>query len=143
MLAAGAGACPSALHRGLGVEQGSHKDPCVGTPPSSSDSGCCAPAFGCEGKDVAIWARFTPCDGPLVGCHWGHPLQGDAVRGLLSHHTCPKDTYPSPFQMDMHDETYSMPDDVFESPPLSATCLRMHHVGEDARVSPEVEQPTP
>ncbi|NWQ58783.1 RHDF2 protein, partial [Neopipo cinnamomea] len=33
--------------------------------------------------------------------------------------------------------TYSMPDDVFESPPLSATYLRMHHVGEDARVSPE------
>ncbi|KAJ7402429.1 Inactive rhomboid protein 1 [Pitangus sulphuratus] len=44
--------------------------------------------------------------------------------------------------MDMHDETYSMPDDVFESPPLSATYLRMHHVGEDARVSPEMEQPT-
>ncbi|NXS45954.1 RHDF2 protein, partial [Balaeniceps rex] len=33
--------------------------------------------------------------------------------------------------------TYSMPDDVFESPPLSATYLRMHPVGEDARVSPE------
>ncbi|XP_010119154.1 PREDICTED: inactive rhomboid protein 2-like, partial [Chlamydotis macqueenii] len=45
-------------------------------------------------------------------------------------------------KMDMHDETYSMPDDVFESPPLSATYLRMHAVGEDARVSPEVEQPT-
>ncbi|NXO63163.1 RHDF2 protein, partial [Phainopepla nitens] len=40
-------------------------------------------------------------------------------------------------------DTYSMPDDVFESPPLSATYLRMHQVGEDARVSPEVEQPTP
>uniref|UniRef100_A0A8D0FIC9 Inactive rhomboid protein n=1 Tax=Strix occidentalis caurina TaxID=311401 RepID=A0A8D0FIC9_STROC len=39
--------------------------------------------------------------------------------------------------------TYSMPDDVFESPPLSATYLRMHPAGEDARVSPEVEQPTP
>lgn len=48
----------------------------------------------------------------------------------------------SSFQMDMHDETYSMPDDVFESPPLSATYLRMHPVGDDARVSPEVEQPT-
>lgn len=45
--------------------------------------------------------------------------------------------------MGMHDETYSMPDDVFESPPLSATYLRMHQVAEDARVSPEVEQPTP
>ncbi|NXG55913.1 RHDF2 protein, partial [Hemiprocne comata] len=33
--------------------------------------------------------------------------------------------------------TYSMPDDVFESPPLSATYLRMHPVGEDARLSPE------
>ncbi|NWR54356.1 RHDF2 protein, partial [Bucorvus abyssinicus] len=33
--------------------------------------------------------------------------------------------------------TYSIPDDVFESPPLSATYLRMHPVGEDARVSPE------
>ncbi|NWX49915.1 RHDF2 protein, partial [Steatornis caripensis] len=33
--------------------------------------------------------------------------------------------------------TYSMPDDVFESPPLSATYLRMHPVGEDARASPE------
>ncbi|KAM9515565.1 inactive rhomboid protein 2 [Guaruba guarouba] len=55
------------------------------------------------------------------------------------------DTLDSSFfsKMDMHDETYSMPDDVFESPPLSATCLRMHSVGEDARVSPEVEQPTP
>uniref|UniRef100_A0A8B9FF21 Inactive rhomboid protein n=1 Tax=Amazona collaria TaxID=241587 RepID=A0A8B9FF21_9PSIT len=55
------------------------------------------------------------------------------------------DTLDSSFfsKMDMHDETYSMPDDVFESPPLSATCLRMHPVGEDARVSPEVEQPTP
>ncbi|XP_075575753.1 inactive rhomboid protein 2 [Pelecanus crispus] len=29
--------------------------------------------------------------------------------------------------------TYSMPDDVFESPPLSATYLRMHPVGEDAK----------
>jgi len=45
--------------------------------------------------------------------------------------------------MDMHDEMYSMPDDVFESPPLSATYLQMHPVGEDAQVSPEVEQPTP
>ncbi|NWY67453.1 RHDF2 protein, partial [Erithacus rubecula] len=36
-----------------------------------------------------------------------------------------------------HVPTYSMPDDVFESPPLSATYLRMHQVGEDARVSPE------
>lgn len=54
-----------------------------------------------------------------------------------------KGTYPSSFQMGMHDETYSMPDDVFESPPLSATYLRMHQVAEDARVSPEVEQPTP
>ncbi|KAM4890403.1 inactive rhomboid protein 2 isoform 2-T2 [Sylvia borin] len=55
------------------------------------------------------------------------------------------DTLDSSFfsKMDMHDETYSMPDDVFESPPLSATYLRMHQVGEDARVSPEVEQPTP
>ncbi|NXP85345.1 RHDF2 protein, partial [Passerina amoena] len=33
--------------------------------------------------------------------------------------------------------TYSMPDDVFESPPLSATYLRMHQVSEEARVSPE------
>ncbi|NXJ10469.1 RHDF2 protein, partial [Odontophorus gujanensis] len=33
--------------------------------------------------------------------------------------------------------TYSMPDDVFESPPLSATYLRMHSVGEDIRASPE------
>lgn len=46
-----------------------------------------------------------------------------------------------PLQMDLHDETYSMPDDVFESPPLSATYLRMHSVGEDARASPEGEQP--
>ncbi|XP_042658601.1 inactive rhomboid protein 2 isoform X2 [Tyto alba] len=55
------------------------------------------------------------------------------------------DTLDSSFfsKMDMHDETYSMPDDVFESPPLSATYLRMHPAGEDARVSPEVEQPTP
>ncbi|XP_051491022.1 inactive rhomboid protein 2 [Apus apus] len=55
------------------------------------------------------------------------------------------DTLDSSFfsKMDMHDETYSMPDDVFESPPLSATYLRMHPVGEDARLSPEVEQPTP
>ncbi|XP_062361946.1 inactive rhomboid protein 2 isoform X2 [Cinclus cinclus] len=55
------------------------------------------------------------------------------------------DTLDSSFfsKMDMHDETYSMPDDVFESPPLSATYLRMHQVGEDAKVSPEVEQPTP
>ncbi|KAM6194054.1 LOW QUALITY PROTEIN: inactive rhomboid protein 2 [Sarcoramphus papa] len=55
------------------------------------------------------------------------------------------DTLDSSFfsKMDMHDETYSMPDDVFESPPLSATYLRMHPVGEDAGVSPEVEQPTP
>ncbi|XP_010142189.1 PREDICTED: inactive rhomboid protein 2-like, partial [Buceros rhinoceros silvestris] len=55
------------------------------------------------------------------------------------------DTLDSSFfsKMDMHDETYSIPDDVFESPPLSATYLRMHPVGEDARVSPEVEQPTP
>ncbi|NWU58594.1 RHDF2 protein, partial [Dromas ardeola] len=30
--------------------------------------------------------------------------------------------------------TYSMPDDVFESPPLSATYLRMQPVGEDARM---------
>lgn len=52
----------------------------------------------------------------------------------LTHHTCP-------LQMDLHDETYSMPDDVFESPPLSATYLRMHSVGEDARASPEGEQP--
>ncbi|OXB81148.1 UNVERIFIED_CONTAM: hypothetical protein H355_005078 [Colinus virginianus] len=43
-------------------------------------------------------------------------------------------------RMDTHDETYSMPDDVFESPPLSATYLRMHSVGEDIRASPEVEQ---
>ncbi|XP_074745169.1 inactive rhomboid protein 2 [Strix uralensis] len=57
----------------------------------------------------------------------------------------PADTLDSSFfsKMDMHDETYSMPDDVFESPPLSATYLRMHPAGEDARVSPEVEQPTP
>ncbi|XP_077044388.1 inactive rhomboid protein 2 isoform X3 [Agelaius phoeniceus] len=55
------------------------------------------------------------------------------------------DTLDSSFfsKMDMHDETYSMPDDVFESPPLSATYLRMHQVAEEARVSPEVEQPTP
>ncbi|KAM4762148.1 inactive rhomboid protein 2 isoform 2-T2 [Cyanocitta cristata] len=55
------------------------------------------------------------------------------------------DTLDSSFfsKMGMHDETYSMPDDVFESPPLSATYLRMHQVAEDARVSPEVEQPTP
>ncbi|XP_074778275.1 inactive rhomboid protein 2 isoform X2 [Athene noctua] len=57
----------------------------------------------------------------------------------------PVDTLDSSFfsKMDMHDETYSMPDDVFESPPLSATYLRMHPAGEDARASPEVEQPTP
>ncbi|XP_069728547.1 inactive rhomboid protein 2 [Phaenicophaeus curvirostris] len=55
------------------------------------------------------------------------------------------DTLDSSFfsKMDMPDETYSMADDVFESPPLSATYLRMHPVGEDARTSPEVEQPTP
>nr|XP_026653285.1 inactive rhomboid protein 2 [Zonotrichia albicollis] len=55
------------------------------------------------------------------------------------------DTLDSSFfsKMDMHDETYSMPDDVFESPPLSATYLRMHQVAEEARVSPEVEQPIP
>uniref|UniRef100_A0A8C3BU36 Inactive rhomboid protein n=1 Tax=Cairina moschata TaxID=8855 RepID=A0A8C3BU36_CAIMO len=53
------------------------------------------------------------------------------------------DTLDSSFfsKMDLHDETYSMPDDVFESPPLSATYLRMHSVGEDARASPEGEQP--
>uniref|UniRef100_A0A8C6J2C9 Inactive rhomboid protein n=1 Tax=Melopsittacus undulatus TaxID=13146 RepID=A0A8C6J2C9_MELUD len=62
--------------------------------------------------------------------------------------------YPSFMDEDMVDaadtldssffsKTYSMPDDVFESPPLSATYLRMHPVGEDARVSPEVEQLTP
>ncbi|XP_046758081.1 inactive rhomboid protein 2 isoform X3 [Gallus gallus] len=52
------------------------------------------------------------------------------------------DTLDSSFfsKMDTHDETYSMPDDVFESPPLSATYLRMHSVGEDVRASPEVEQ---
>ncbi|XP_035426448.1 inactive rhomboid protein 2 isoform X3 [Cygnus atratus] len=53
------------------------------------------------------------------------------------------DTLDSSFfsKMDLHDETYSMPDDVFESPPLSATYLRMHSVGEDVRASPESEQP--
>ncbi|XP_066836167.1 inactive rhomboid protein 2 isoform X1 [Anser cygnoides] len=53
------------------------------------------------------------------------------------------DTLDSSFfsKMDLHDETYSMPDDVFESPPLSATYLRMHSVGEDVRASPEGEQP--
>ncbi|KAM9177465.1 inactive rhomboid protein 2 [Mergus octosetaceus] len=53
------------------------------------------------------------------------------------------DTLDSSFfsKMDLHDETYSMPDDVFESPPLSATYLRMHSVGEDTRASPEGEQP--
>ncbi|XP_072207922.1 inactive rhomboid protein 2 isoform X1 [Excalfactoria chinensis] len=52
------------------------------------------------------------------------------------------DTLDSSFfsKMDTHDEMYSMPDDVFESPPLSATYLRMHSVGEDVRASPEVEQ---
>ncbi|KAK2536947.1 inactive rhomboid protein 2 isoform X1 [Columba livia] len=55
------------------------------------------------------------------------------------------DTLDSSFfsKMDMHDETYSMPDDVFESPPLSATYFRMRPMGDNTRVSPEVEQPTP
>ncbi|XP_019358586.1 PREDICTED: inactive rhomboid protein 2 [Gavialis gangeticus] len=52
------------------------------------------------------------------------------------------DTLDSSFfsKMEMHDEMYSMPDDVFESPPLSATYLRMQHLGEEAR-SLEAEQP--
>lgn len=66
-------------------------------------------------------------------------MMGMLGQGEVSHTY--KNTSASCFQMDMHDETYSMPDDVFESPPLSATYLRMHPVGEDARVSPEVEQP--
>lgn len=72
-----------------------------------------------------------------------HPLS--LARGRLSQEeaSVSKDTSPSSLQMDMHDETYSMPDDVFESPPLSATYLRMQQVGEDARVSPEMDQPTP
>lgn len=85
-----------------------------------------------------------------MGHYWDvigdHPLplgRGMLSQGASDPSHLSKDKYPSPFQMDMHDETYSMPDDVFESPPLSATYLRMHHVGEDARVSPEVEQPTP
>uniref|UniRef100_A0A8C8BL91 Inactive rhomboid protein n=1 Tax=Otus sunia TaxID=257818 RepID=A0A8C8BL91_9STRI len=39
----------------------------------------------------------------------------------------PVDTLDSSF----FSKTYSMPDDVFESPPLSATYLRMHPAGED------------
>ncbi|PKU31257.1 inactive rhomboid protein 2 [Limosa lapponica baueri] len=69
-------------------------------------------------------------------------VMGTLGQGEVSHPLrSSKNVSPSSFQMDMHDETYSMPDDVFESPPLSATYLRMHPVGEDARTSPEVEQP--
>ncbi|NXL29792.1 RHDF2 protein, partial [Glaucidium brasilianum] len=48
----------------------------------------------------------------------------------------PVDTLDSSF-FSKASATYSMPDDVFESPPLSATYLRMHPAGEDARASPE------
>jgi len=88
-----------------------------------------------------------------VGGGGGSPSPGSGLagagvgalgRGKVSHplHRS-ENTSASSFQMDMHDEMYSMPDDVFESPPLSATYLQMHPVGEDAQVSPEVEQPTP
>lgn len=114
--------------------------------------------LGVAGSDAGIVGMFhTLCcavsgvsvgipPSPGSGARWS---QAVLVMGMLeqrevSHpsHTS-KNTSLSSFQMDMHDETYSMPDDVFESPPLSATYLRMHPVGEDARVSPEVEQPTP
>lgn len=72
-----------------------------------------------------------------------HPLSLARERLGQGEASVSKDTSPSSLQMDMHDETYSMPDDVFESPPLSATYLRMQQVGEDARVSPEMDQPTP
>uniref|UniRef100_A0A663LPH4 Inactive rhomboid protein n=1 Tax=Athene cunicularia TaxID=194338 RepID=A0A663LPH4_ATHCN len=52
----------------------------------------------------------------------------------------PVDTLDSSF-FSKASTTYSMPDDVFESPPLSATYLRMHLAGEDARASPEVDWP--
>lgn len=109
--------------------------------------------WGWQGAMLPSWARRTPCDVQFVGGQWARPLprlQGELScpalgvlrQGGLSHHVS-QSAAPSSFQMDMHDETYSIPDDVFESPPLSATYLRMHPVGEDARVSPEVEQPTP
>lgn len=77
--------------------------------------------------------------GSQVGLVTGALGQGEVAHPL---HTS-KNASLSSFQMDVHDETYSMPDDVFESPPLSATYLRMHPVGEDASASLEVEQPTP
>lgn len=87
---------------------------------------------------------ITPSPGSGARRSQAGLVAGMLRQGEVSHplHTS-KNASPSSFQMDMHDETYSMPDDVFESPPLSATYLRMHPVGEDARMSPEVEQPTP
>lgn len=100
-----------------------------------------------EGTTPSLWGHASPIrcsQGDIRGDHpFFRALQPSGARlgallhaGGLSptHHTCP-------LQMDLHDETYSMPDDVFESPPLSATYLRMHSVGEDARASPEGEQP--
>lgn len=114
--------------------------------------------WGWQGATLPSWAHFAPCDMQLMGCRWGSPpspgsgarrSQAALVMDMLGQREVShplrtsKNASPSSFQMDMHDETYSMPDDVFESPPLSATYLRMHPVGEDARMSPEMEQPTP
>ncbi|XP_053158793.1 inactive rhomboid protein 2 [Hemicordylus capensis] len=61
-------------------------------------------------------------------------LDEDMVDGM--------DTFDSSFfsKVDTHDEMYSMPDDVFESPPLSATYFRGLPQPEDGR-SPDTEQP--
>nr|XP_034960439.1 inactive rhomboid protein 2 [Zootoca vivipara]XP_034960441.1 inactive rhomboid protein 2 [Zootoca vivipara]XP_034960442.1 inactive rhomboid protein 2 [Zootoca vivipara] len=61
-------------------------------------------------------------------------MDEDVVDGL--------DTFDSSFfsKVDAHDEMCSMPDDVFESPPLSATYFRGLPQPEDGK-SPEAEQP--
>ncbi|XP_072846583.2 inactive rhomboid protein 2 [Pogona vitticeps] len=61
-------------------------------------------------------------------------MDDDVVDGM--------DTYDSSFfsKVDIHDEMCSMPDDVFESPPLSATGFRGLPQPEDGK-SPEAEHP--
>ncbi|XP_063149101.1 inactive rhomboid protein 2 [Candoia aspera] len=64
-------------------------------------------------------------------------MDDDVVDGM--------DTFDSSFfskasMADAHEEMCSMPDDVFESPPLSATCYRGLPQQEDSK-SPEADQP--
>ncbi|XP_008102575.1 inactive rhomboid protein 2 [Anolis carolinensis] len=61
-------------------------------------------------------------------------MDEDVVDGI--------DTFDSSFfsKVDAHDEMCSMPDDVFESPPLSATCFRGLPQPDDGK-SPEAEHP--